>query len=233
MWLTRIRLLALAAGTQALCGALLLVDLFSEFPEFRGHPAHGALDFGILIALLLGSLLIASEIRRLRSQNRHMHGQMRVASGAFLALLEETFVGWNLTPAESNVALLAIKGFSISEIATLRSAQEGTIRAQCAAIYRKAGVSGRTQLLSHFIDDLMAGVELGTTAVPPDRPAAPEAPAARTIRLAAFFGNLTGAFGPAVAACHPDDILNGLPGSRTPRPSRSPPSLRQPPRPRA
>jgi DNA-binding CsgD family transcriptional regulator len=95
-----------------------------------------------------------------------MQGRMRAASGAFLALLEETFVTWGLTPAESNVALLAIKGFSIGEIATLREAQEGTIRAQCAAIYRKAGVTGRTQLLSHFIDDLMAGVEFGTALAP-------------------------------------------------------------------
>jgi len=32
---------------------------------------------------------------------------------------------------------------------------EGTVKAQTNAIYRKAGVSGRPQLLSLFIEDLM------------------------------------------------------------------------------
>ena len=53
------------------------------------------------------------------------------------------------------VALFAIKGMSTAEIAALRSTSEGTVKAQTNAIYRKAGVSGRSQLLSLFIDDLM------------------------------------------------------------------------------
>lgn len=60
-----------------------------------------------------------------------------------------------LTPAEKDVALFAIKGMSIAEIAMLRETSEGTVKAQTNAIYRKAGVSGRSQLLSLFIDDLM------------------------------------------------------------------------------
>ena len=52
-------------------------------------------------------------------------------------------------------ALLAIKGFSTQDMAGLRSVSEGTIKAQTNAIYRKAGVSGRPQLLSLFIDDLI------------------------------------------------------------------------------
>jgi DNA-binding NarL/FixJ family response regulator len=44
---------------------------------------------------------------------------------------------------------------SIAEIATLRNTSEGTVKAQTNAIYRKAGVSGRPQLLSVFIDDLL------------------------------------------------------------------------------
>ena len=33
-------------------------------------------------------------------------------------------------------------------------------QAQCAAVYRKAGVNGRAQLLSHFVEDLMSGLNL-------------------------------------------------------------------------
>ncbi len=59
-----------------------------------------------------------------------------------------------LTPAEADVALFAIKGLSTQEIATLRGVSEGTIKAQTNAIYRKADVSGRPQLLSQFLEDL-------------------------------------------------------------------------------
>lgn len=159
-WLTRHRLLALAATAQAVCGLLLLVDILDELPEFRVEPWHAALEAAIVAALLLGAVLIAGEFRRMQAQAERMTGRLRAASGAFVALLEETFAGWGLTPAEREVALLAIKGFSVAEIAALRSAREGTVRAQCAAVYRKAGVSGRAQLLSHFIDDLLAGAEL-------------------------------------------------------------------------
>ena len=69
--------------------------------------------------------------------------------------MEERFIEWGLTPAERDVALFAIKGMSTQEIAALRSTSEGTVKAQTNAIYRKAGVTGRPQLLSLFIDDLM------------------------------------------------------------------------------
>ena len=70
-------------------------------------------------------------------------------------LLQERFAEWALTPSEKDVALFAIKGLSTAEIAALRSTSEGTVKAQTNAIYRKAGVTGRPQLLSLFIDDLM------------------------------------------------------------------------------
>lgn len=70
-------------------------------------------------------------------------------------LLAERFAEWGLTRAERDVALFAIKGLSTAEIAGLRQTSEGTVKAQTAAIYRKAGVTGRPQLLSLFIEDLM------------------------------------------------------------------------------
>ena len=41
-------------------------------------------------------------------------------------------------------------------MASLRNVSEGTVKAQTAAIYRKAGVSGRPQFLSLFIDEFVA-----------------------------------------------------------------------------
>jgi DNA-binding NarL/FixJ family response regulator len=60
---------------------------------------------------------------------------------------------------------------STAEIAGLRATSEGTIKAQTNAIYRKAGVTGRPQLLSLFIEDLMRD-EAGTLRLPLDQSAA-------------------------------------------------------------
>jgi DNA-binding CsgD family transcriptional regulator len=88
----------------------------------------------------------------------------RVASAAFMELIEERFEGWGLTPAECDVALFALKGFTIAEIAQLRETSEGTVKAQTNAIYRKAGVSGRPQLLGLFVEDLMGAAVSPDTA---------------------------------------------------------------------
>lgn len=115
------------------------------------------IELGAALGLVLGIVLGAVALRRTHVRNIRIEGQLRAASGAFMDLLEERFEDWALTPAERDVALFAIKGMTTAEIARLRKTSEGTVKAQTNAIYRKAGVSGRPQLLSLFIDDLMGG----------------------------------------------------------------------------
>lgn len=118
--------------------------------------AHDFLEIIAVVVLVTGIVLTTREVRRLRTRQRRIEAQLRVASGAFLELLEEYFEEWALTPSERDVALLAIKGLSIAEIAAVRNTKVGTVKAQCNAIYSKAEVSGRQQLLSLFIEELMA-----------------------------------------------------------------------------
>ena len=106
-----------------------------------------------VLGLVFGALALRRSLREL-GQARD---RLRRASSAFMDIMDERFGEWGLTPAERDVALFAIKGLSIADIAQLRSTSEGTVKAQTAAIYRKAGVSGRSQLLSLFIEDLMDG----------------------------------------------------------------------------
>lgn len=89
--------------------------------------------------------------------NVHIESRLRAASGAFRNLLEDRFAEWGLTPVERDVALFSIKGMSTAEIARLRATSEGTVKAQTNAICRKASVSGRSQLLGLFIEELMSG----------------------------------------------------------------------------
>jgi len=61
-----------------------------------------------------------------------------------------------LSAAEGDVAMLSIEGLSIAEMAGLRQSKEGTIKSQSAIIYRKAGVSGRHQLISYYVEEPFA-----------------------------------------------------------------------------
>lgn len=144
---------------QGICATFFVYDALSDWlgreaaTPFRHYHLFEML---VSLALLAGVGATISQIRDLTARQKQMRRQLAVASSEFAALIEAQFLRWKLSPAECDVAMLAIKGLSMAEIATLRQTKEGTIKAQCAAVYRKAGVSGRLQLLSYFIEDLLA-----------------------------------------------------------------------------
>jgi DNA-binding CsgD family transcriptional regulator len=71
------------------------------------------------------------------------------------AAIDRQFDKWGLTPAERDVALLQLKGLRHKQIAELRATSERTVRQQALATYRKAGLSGRTDLAAFFLEDLL------------------------------------------------------------------------------
>lgn len=149
----------IALVVQAVCAGFFVSDILSAYVGFRATPiswqARELIEIGAALGLLLGFVLGAVALRRSRQRQLLAEHGLRRASAAFMDLVEEHFTEWRLTPAERDVALFAIKGLSTQEIAAARETSEGTVKAQTNAIYRKAGVSGRSQLLSLFIDDLM------------------------------------------------------------------------------
>ena len=151
---------------QIFCAVFFAGDAIHDFIFERGTAQAEKFDwleYLVSATLLIGLGFIAFELRNMIHRDRRLSQQVGIASGAFAEILEAQFESWGLTNAEQDVALLAIKGFSVAEIANLRNTREGTIKAQNAAIYRKAGVSGRTQLLSRFIEDLMTDDLLANT----------------------------------------------------------------------
>ncbi len=116
---------------------------------------HELIEIGAGVGLLAGVLVGSLALRSAWARTLKAEEALRMARSAFRDVIEERFASWELTPAEHEVALFAVKGFSTQDMASLRGVSEGTIKAQTAAIYRKAGVSGRTQLLSLFIDELV------------------------------------------------------------------------------
>lgn len=151
---------------QATCCAYFLFDMTLDIlrpTNINPIADSDAIEGIVTLALFVGLLFSGNELRNLMRRQNEISDQLKVASGAFADLLETRFAEWSLTPAERDVAVLAIKGFSVAEMADLRSAAQGTVKAQCAALYRKAGVTGRLQLLSLFLDDLMADPLLTVT----------------------------------------------------------------------
>lgn len=144
---------------QSACTLIFIWDLLSSILSIRSTPISWQLrelmEIGAALGLILGMAMGASALYRSHLRSERIEAQLRVASGAFMELVDDRFKEWSLTPAERDVALFAMKGLNLQEIAQIRDTSEGTVKSQTNAIYRKAGVSGRPQLLSLFIDDLM------------------------------------------------------------------------------
>jgi DNA-binding NarL/FixJ family response regulator len=73
--------------------------------------------------------------------------------------IHEQFRKWHLTPAESEVALLVLKGYSHKHIARATQRSERTARQHAAAVYHKAGLDGRAELAAYFLEGLLPSVE--------------------------------------------------------------------------
>lgn len=166
----RAAFLSVLLAVQSLAATFFLIDIAEDIGGWQLLPSadlHYAIELGAVVTLVAGIGLTAVEMRRVMARQARMEQQLRIAAGAFQELLEEHFTEWRLTPAERDVALMAIKGLSIAEIAALRRTRTGTVKAQCAAVYAKARVTGRPQLLSLFIDELMGDPLPGTAPVEP------------------------------------------------------------------
>jgi len=111
------------------------------------------------IVFLAISTVLFQELRRLRQLKAELSEErIRTArlSGELLAVMRDQFAQWGLSPSESEIALLLIKGLSMKEIAEARRVKEKTIRQQATSVYAKSGYAGRHELAAHFIEDLMS-----------------------------------------------------------------------------
>lgn len=139
---------------QALAAAFFLADLAGDLASEQ-DDGHLIVEGVAAVALLISVVLGANQIRHLIAAARADEAAVAVARGALGELVQLRFAQWQLTPAEADVALFALKGCDVAEIATLRGAAAGTVRAQLARIYAKAGVTSHTALLALFVDELI------------------------------------------------------------------------------
>lgn len=147
-------------GIQMSCAALFTAFFAVDVSGLTTRPAPYTLREVVQIAaavgLVLSIVLNAVLIRKVIQRAHVVEQSMKVASGAIHDLMETEFDRWRLTAAEREVALYAIKGCSNAEIAEMTGKSEGTVKSQSNAVFRKARVSGRVGLVTHFIDDLLS-----------------------------------------------------------------------------
>ena len=143
---------------QGLCALFFMADVMIDLND-GDHLDHLHMFLEAVAALSLsgGVIFLMFELRRMLARMDTMTTGLRAARGEMAHLLDDFFDRWALTPSERDVALMVLKGIDNDTIASLRGTAPGTVRAQCTRIYAKAGVDGRAQLFSIFMEELLAG----------------------------------------------------------------------------
>lgn len=143
---------------QTLAAVFFVADVIGDLREDPFSVLY-LLEAFVTGTLVLGAVFGAVALHRTVQLLRAQDQALAVAQGALSDVIQRQFQSWALTPAERDVGLLALKGLDVAEIAELRGAAQGTVRAQLTRIYQKAGVSGRAQFAAFFVEDLLgAGV---------------------------------------------------------------------------
>lgn len=145
---------------QLLACLFFVADALSDQSTGQDTAPGSILEIGVAMALMAGVVLGAVYLFHLLREIRIRAAVVAVARGTMSRLISERFVEWKLSAAEADVALFALKGCSIAEIAQLRSSALGTVRAQLSQVYGKAEVSGQSMLMAVFLEELMSEIEL-------------------------------------------------------------------------
>lgn len=166
----QLRALLAALGGGAFC-LLLALEVLTE-PDDLSLLDVVADGLALLLTILsaVGVALLAQrmaiqhvekmtllkELQVARSEGQVWRSRVQSNIEGIQLEMERQFSAWGMTPAECDVGLLILKGMNHKEIAALRGTSDATVRQQAQAIYRKAGLPGRTAFAAYFLEDLMA-----------------------------------------------------------------------------
>jgi DNA-binding NarL/FixJ family response regulator len=161
---TNLMLLVLSGTFVVLVG----LDLISDYSE-GGSGMHLILE-GLLLAISgavfgwgikqlsqarqkIESLQI--DVEKLDEEKEQWKGETHQLLAGLSVKIEGQFAHWQLTPAETEVGFLLLKGFSLKEIADIRNTKLKTVQQQSQAIYQKTGLASRSELAAFFLEDLL------------------------------------------------------------------------------
>lgn len=129
-----------------------------------------AIVLGVLSILLLSMMYYLQTRARYREAglqdaferatgmaNLHAEELERALAG-IRAQIDAEFDNWQLSSAERDIAMLMLKGLRFKDIANARGTSERTVRQQAQMVYRKSGLTGRSDLAAFFIEDFMQSI---------------------------------------------------------------------------
>lgn len=156
------RLLWVLTLVQVLCGIGLAIDLWSELPDpgywrfiSPEHLLHLSVEVGMVGLVLIGLAVTRYAMTKLHAERNTLRAQLGSLRGEFDTIIRSRFADWRLTPSQSDVALLTLRGLRLSEIAAARTCAEGTVKSHMNAIFRAAGVGTRSEFIGLFMDELL------------------------------------------------------------------------------
>lgn len=144
-----------------------VVDLWLDQPSswltfhvvFELMMIAGALVF--MTALWLGWWRARNEAHQLRksldarrAERDAWKANAEKALEGLASAIDRQFDAWQLTPAEREVALLLLKGYSHKHVAADTGRSERTVRQHATSVYEKAGLGSRAELAAFFLDAL-------------------------------------------------------------------------------
>lgn len=135
-------------------GAMGALALLALLAVRQGESALGRIR-GQLAEVRARAASSQQEADRSRAEAQRWRAEAQQALRGLAEAIDRQFGRWGLTGAEREVGFLLLKGLSLKEIADLRATSERTARDQARAIYRKAGVAGRSELSAFFLEDLL------------------------------------------------------------------------------
>lgn len=150
--------LMMLMAVQLGCAAFFVVDAVHDHLEGRNLwslDLHLGIETIATLSLLVAIGIEAQFLKSLLNRKSMLERSLDHVSAEVNEVIIAQFEEWRLSPAESDIAMFLVKGLGTQEIAELRGSAEGTIKAHFNAIFRKAGVHSRAELLSALIDRLL------------------------------------------------------------------------------
>lgn len=144
-----------------------------------------------LFALFLALTATVAYVSYTQLKNHLMRQrQEKLAPGGSEPIAKETVIArhardWGLSRAEADVAIFVAKGFSNSEIASMRGSAVATVKSQLGNIYQKSGLDNRYQLMAFVTDEVV------TMAKTPEKPEAAEKRKPQTVDTLPLSGRMT------------------------------------------
>lgn len=143
---------------QLFCAVFFVADVIKDYQEL-GAAAAGVLHVSVesvaTISLVAAILVESRLLMALLQRQAHLEGRLDQVRSAIHDVVAAQFDEWRLTRSEADVANFVVKGYSTPEIAEFRGSAEATVKSHLNAIYRKAGVRNRSELLSQLMDTVM------------------------------------------------------------------------------